>query len=236
MNRRDGRLGRSLLGPTIATLAGIAVLLALGTWQLHRLSWKHELIATLESRLAKPPFDAATMSGTDLAYRPARATGVFLHDKEFHIAGRTNNDRLGYHVITPLRMAGEGIVLVNRGWVPLDRKAPETRAEGLPRGSVTVEGMVRAGQAGGWFTPENEPARNMWYFVDIDAMAAHAGLDRVRPYFIEVGPAADPTTLPLSLKPRVGLRNEHLGYALTWYALAIALGVIYVIFRRRHRV
>jgi surfeit locus 1 family protein len=64
-------------------------------------------------------------------------------------------------------------------------------------------------------------------------MAAVAGLDRVRPYYVEAGPAANPGGLPVGGQTRVSLPNDHLQYAITWYLFAVSLVVIYFIYHYR---
>ena len=90
-------------------------------------------------------------------------------------------------------------------------------------GRVTVVGHLRESEKGGAFTPANEPDKGQWYTADIPAIAAALRLDRVRPYFVATGPA------PV-------LANDHLQYAATWYSLAVALIVIYVVARRRQKI
>ncbi len=87
----------------------------------------------------------------------------------------------------------------------------------------------------GMFTPDNRPGENFWFYVDVPAMAAHAGLKRMHPFVIEAGPAANPGGFPIGGQSRVKLRNDHLQYAITWYSLAAALLVIYVLYHRREQ-
>ncbi len=228
------RLGRAFW-PTVFTVPAMLVLIGLGSWQVERLHWKEDLIATRTARLAAPPMalPAGPVDIEESKYRRLRVTGTFRHEAEMYLAVRSLRGNPGFHVVTPLVTAGGDAVLVDRGWVPLDRKAPESRAEGQPSGTVIVEGVVRAGGAKGWFTPDNEPDKNVWFYVDIQAMAAHAGLEMVRGFYLEAGPEPNPGGLPIGGEFRVEVRNEHLGYALIWYALALALLVIYVLYLKR---
>jgi surfeit locus 1 family protein len=217
-------------------LAGFAILIALGTWQVERLAWKRDLIATMESRLAMAPLPLGDLLKHQPIedFRPVRATGTFLHDREMYLAARSYQGRLGYHVVTPLAPEGGGTaVLVDRGWVPVDRQAPDSRAAGQVPGTITVEGIARRPPKPGLFTPDNRPDQNLWYWVDLPAMAAHAGLTTVAPLLIEAGPAANPGGLPIGGQTHINLPNNHLQYAITWYALALALAVFYVVSRRR---
>ncbi|MEE8274607.1 MAG: SURF1 family protein, partial [Alphaproteobacteria bacterium] len=139
---------------------------------------------------------------------------------------------VGFRVITPLERDDGPAVLVERGWVPAEARDPERRPEGQLTGAVTIEGVLRTRGRRGWFTPDNEVARNYWFWLDLPAMAAYAG-EGVPPLVVEAGPAPNPGGLPVGREYRVGLTNDHLGYAITWYALAVALAVIYVLSQRR---
>ncbi len=224
---------KPLLWPTLMTAPAVLGALALGTWQVQRLHWKNELIAERQSRRDAPPleklperFDPARHE-----FRKVRATGRFLHDKEMYLAARSLRGNPGYHVVTPLALFS-GHMLVNRGWIPLDRKSPGSRKPGNVEGEVAVEGYLRAETGPGWFTPENEPARNFWFYVDIAAMARAHGLGKVEPFYIEAGQAENAGGFPVGGVTRFELPNDHLQYAITWFAMALIGGVIYLLYHR----
>jgi len=225
---------RPLLWPTLMTLPAVIGSLALGAWQVHRLQWKNEVIAERQARRDAPPL-AALPDRFDPAqheFRKVRVTGRFLHDKEMYLAARSFRGNPGYHVITPLAVAS-GAVLVNRGWIPLERKAPDSRKVGNPEGEVAVEGYLRAETGPGWFTPKNEPEKNFWFFIDIAAMARAHGIAKVAPYYIEAGPAENPGGFPVGGQTRFDIPNDHLQYALTWFSFAVIGIVIYLLYHRR---
>ena len=231
---RPGRLGPG--GTFVVVLAGFAGLIALGTWQIERRVWKAELIATMESRLAMAPLaiEAALASREPVDFRPLRASGRFRHDREFYLAARSYQSQLGYHVVTPLLLNdGQTTVMVDRGWVPTDRRDPASRPLGQIAGAVSVTGIARLPPRPGVFTPDNRPDQNQWYWNDLSAMAQQAGAVQVAPFMIEAGADSNPGGLPIGGQTRVTLSNDHLQYAITWYALAGALAVIYLVSRRR---
>lgn len=233
MTRTEGgaRRFRPTLGPTIFTVLALAMLLALGVWQVERLGWKTALIARRTARLTAPILrDPGAVNPATQAYRRLRLRGRFLNDKEMYLAARSLHDNLGFHVVTPLRLADGGAVLVDRGFVPFEAKDPARRPRGQRAGEVTVIGVIRRGGPSSIFTPDNQPKRNIWYTVDTRAMARHAGLSRVVPYFVEADAAANPGGLPIGGQTRTRWPNNHLQYAITWFSLAIALMVIYVIY------
>ena len=224
---------------TATALLGFVVLVGLGAWQLQRMDWKAELIALREARLAAPPValpdDPAdgAMAQDEIAaleFRRVTVSGVFLHDREMFFFA-TRQGSAGFHVITPLRRTGGGVVLIDRGWVPAGARPTWLRADGQLDGTVTVEGLIRSSPRRGRFTPDNDPAKNTWFWFDFAAMAAHAGVTAPA-FVVEAGPAANPGGLPIGRELRVTLRNPHLTYAIIWYCLALALAVIFGLSRR----
>ena len=169
---------RPRLWPTVFTIPAVLILLSLGTWQVQRLYWKEGLIAQRQAGLAAPiaPWaEAAGNPGAFLWHRVS-ARGRFLHDRELVLAARSMNGNPGYHIVTPFESAAGPALLVDRGWVPLDRKAPAARTDGQVAGEVTVGGILRPGHRPSWLTPDNEPETNFWFWVDLPAMARAAGL------------------------------------------------------------
>jgi surfeit locus 1 family protein len=223
--------------PLSAFLAflGFAILIALGTWQVERLHWKEGLIAERAARLAAPPLTLATVPKSPGAYdlRRIRLSGEFLNDKELVYGPRVHNGESGWRVVAPLRLDDGSFALVDRGWVPEDRKDRRSRTAGEPRGRVEIDGVLRAAPRRGWFTPDNVPAHNQWYTPDVAQMAAHLGLANVHPWLVEAGPAPNPGGFPIGGGTLAPLPNNHLQYAITWYALAAALVVIYILANRR---
>ena len=215
-------------------IPGIIILLALGSWQVHRLMWKTELN---EERRAQFQAEAVMLPAgagdpASFAYRRVWLEGRFRHEAEMFLAARTHDRRVGYQIITPFERTDGPAVLVNRGWVPLDNKAPETRLGGQIQGTFRLEGIVVPGGRAGWFTPDNEPENNIWFWTDTEALAAEAGIPPPS-YLVDAGPTPNPGGLPIGGQTKVELRSEHMQYIVIWYALAIGLAVIYVIYMRR---
>jgi surfeit locus 1 family protein len=151
---------------------------------VQRLDWKSKLIAKFEDRLVRDPLplpphiDPTAIH--DFDYRRIYATGHFRHDQEMLIGPRMHDGHEGYLVITPLEREGEGTtVLVNRGWIAKKFKEQKKREDGLPRGQVTVEGLLREPWKKNMFTPENAPAKGEFYFPDVLQMAQLTGSQAV---------------------------------------------------------
>lgn len=230
---------RSLFWPSFFALLGFLALLALGTWQVERLGWKERLIAERHAGVIAPPapLPGSLAEAKPLEYHHIAATGTFLNDRELFLGATDDDGHPGYHVITPLKLVDGEVLLVDRGFIPEGRKDPASRAEGELKGQVIVSGLLRLGSdvKPHWFLPDNNVARNYWIWVDIPAMAKAAHVDRVLPFYMDADASPNPGGLPVGGQTRLDLPNNHLQYAITWYALAVALAVIYIIFIRRRR-
>ncbi|AQR75990.1 SURF1 family protein [Sphingomonas sp. LM7] len=205
---------------------------ALGVWQVERRAWKLDLIARVEGRVHAAPVSLAGLEADPHAheYRRVVATGKFLPDRETLVQALTERGA-GFWVLTPLRTA-QGIVLVNRGFVPSERRDPASRAQ--PKGPVTVTGLLRVSEPGGQLLRANDPAQGRWYSRDVAAIARARGIGPVAPYFIDVDAAPNPGGYPIGGLTVVAFRNSHLVYALTWFGLAaLCLGGAVLLLRMR---
>jgi surfeit locus 1 family protein len=220
--------------PTLIAIPVFLTLLGLGTWQVFRLAEKDAVNAFRAERAAAPPVD---LVGTpaDLAaleFRRVRVRGSFAHDRELYVYGRSPRGNDGYFILTPLRRDGD-VLLVNRGWVPRDRKDPARRAEGQLTGPVEIVGFLRRDARRGWLMPDNDVAGNHWFWFDLPAMSSKAGLPAPAPFYLEADAAPNPGIFPMGGQTQIQLPSNHLQYAITWYALAVAFLVIYVAWHRR---
>jgi surfeit locus 1 family protein len=235
MSSGPSRLGRGLL--MIALLLVAAGFTALGVWQVERRTWKLQLLAAVDERVhavpsAPPGPDRwQGISATGDAYRHVRISGIFLHDRETLVQAVTERGN-GFWVLTPLRTGAGWTVLVNRGFVPTDRQRPDSRGAGQVSGVVTVTGLLRITEPKGGFLRTNDPGAGRWYSRDVGAIAHARGLERVAPYFIDADAGADATAYPIGGLTVIAFPNNHLSYALTWFALAImSLGGLVVVAR-----
>jgi len=206
-----------------AALIAALALAALGVWQLERRVWKHELIAAVDARIDAAPVAAPgpdAWPGIDAkrdAYRRVTATGVFRHDRETLVQAVTDRGA-GYWVLTPLETPGFTL-LVNRGFVPTNRRDPETREAGNVAGTAAVTGLLRVTEPGGAFLRTNDPAAGRWYSRDVAEIAKARGLARTAPYFVDADAKPNPGGYPVGGLTVVQFRDHHMVYALTWFAL-----------------
>ncbi len=223
---------RPTFWPTVFSLPAILVMIGLAVWQVERLHWKEALIAERISRTSAAPIGLPPV-GADLApleFRRVAVTGTFDHGHEFYLAARSQNGNVGYWIGTPFKTEQGETVLINRGWVPEEKKLPEARAEAQATGTVTINGVIRLPQVKAYFQPENEAAKNVWFYIDPRQMAAFAGLPMRDDFYLDADAAPNPGGFPIGGQTRIELPNDHLQYAITWALLALSLAAVYVIY------
>ncbi|MDD0837438.1 SURF1 family protein [Curvibacter sp. HBC61] len=238
-----------LLGAGLVVL----VLLGLGTWQVQRLSWKLDLIERVEQRVhaapVAPPAPArwADINAANDEYRHLRLQGRWLHQHSSLVQAVTKLGP-GFWVMTPLRLSGAAldgqVVWVNRGFVT---QAPGPRAPDDQ--DTTVTGLLRLSEPGGGFLRRNDPAAQRWFSRDVQALSAAHGLQGVAPYFVDADAATSPLagqsgalahdaplTDPVGGLTVLHFQNNHLVYALTWYALALmVIAAVWWVWRQDRR-
>ncbi len=204
----------------------IAGLTGLGVWQLERRVWKLSLIARVDARvhaapIAPPgPTDWPKVSAERDEYLRVRVAGHFLNGHETDVQALTALGP-GFWVLTPLKTDQGFIILVNRGFVPPERRPPA--GHGAVNGETTVTGLLRMTEPKGRFLRQNDPVQDRWYSRDVAAIAATRGLTGVAPYFIDAEASSDPEAWPRGGLTVLDFPNNHLLYALTWFSLALML-------------
>ncbi|MDP3414602.1 SURF1 family protein [Falsiroseomonas sp.] len=223
-----GPTWRRLLVPVLVILPVLAVLVALGTWQVQRMGWKTQLLAEIAAAEASPamPIPANPQPWTKVA-----VTGRLDHGREALLGLEVRGPVLGTHLLVPLLREDAPPILVDRGWVPLESRLPIARPEGL----VTLEGYVRPGESAGLFAATDDTAGRRFYSFVPEAIGAALGLERVAPYGLVVLGAANgpPGALPDPARSLPRPTNSHLGYVITWYGLALSLLGVFAVWARR---
>jgi surfeit locus 1 family protein len=217
----------------ILMLVLTAIFIALGKWQVDRLAWKENLIATVAERMQLPPAPFPPMSqwpGLDADgwnYRPVSITGHFVPDQTVEVftsltepKGRWSGP--GVWVMTPFVLEAGGTVLVDRGFVPSEAASRFLDDPATPKGRLTLNGIARPSERTSFFTPKPDPAKRLQYARDLKELASmlDAGLTPVAPLYVDL-PAGPPGALPQGGETVVDFPNSHLGYAITWFGFAI---------------
>jgi surfeit locus 1 family protein len=235
-----GASPRGVFTATIAAVAGVALLLGLGTWQLQRKAWKEQLIATVTGRITQAPQPLMpraqwlALNANQSEYAHVKLTATFLPDEAFvYTAGsslRPDVNSQGFWVFSPAKLDDGAVVLINRGFVPTERKDTATRAPGIQGGApVELVGYLRWPEEHGMFAPADDIKANLFFTRDPAAMAAAHRWQLDAPFYIDQEAPVPPGGLPKPGKIDVQLPNNHWQYALTWYGLALALIGVYAV-------
>ncbi len=194
--------------PMLFGLIGAAILIGLGTWQVQRLAWKQGVLAEIDARIAADPVPLPGPGG-EWRYTPVRAEGR-LTGESLRVLVSRKQVGAGYRRIAVLDVAGRR-VLVDLGFVP------EGEQVDLPQAPVTVIGNLHLPQEVDSYTPAPDLAKGLWFARDVPAMAK--ALNTEPTLIIARAPVVDgiePLPVDSSAIP-----NDHLGYAITWFSLAV---------------
>ncbi len=220
---------------TFWSLLMLAALLSLGVWQIQRLHWKLNLIATANRNVAGPALsldELVKMSPDDAQYHRVALTGRFDNKDEDYVFTTGPDGGPVYHVLTPFILADGRALIVDRGLIPRTLKDPATRSAGELEGTRHIAGVWRTPDTPGWFTPAPDLKARVWYARDIAGMAKADGLRLAAPVVVEADAAPNPGGWPKGGQTVVYFYNEHLQYAITWFALAAGLVVVYLAYHR----
>lgn len=232
-SRKPGMAGFALF-----TLVMTAVFIALGVWQLQRRVAKHALIAALTERLAMapvalpPPARWSTLNAADDEFRRVSFTAAYapLPDAMVYSSGsavRKDASTPGTWAFLPARLSSGEMVVIDAGFVEntmQDRGLEDRAVAKLLTGEpVTLTGYLRFPEAAGWLTPAENRAKRLWFVRDHLAMASALGWGSVAPFYIDLERPVPVNGIPRPGPLDVHLKDDHLQYALTWFALAGAV-------------
>jgi cytochrome oxidase assembly protein ShyY1 len=241
---------RGSLGFGIFTLAMLAVFVGLGLWQLQRRAEKHALIAALTERLASDPVPlppAAQWNALGAAkdeFRRVSFTATYPHlpDAMVYSAGSAVRDDIsgpGTWAFLPARLTSGETVVVNAGFVAntMQERGVEDRAVArlVSDQPVTLTGYLRFPEAAGLLTPAENPTKRLWFTRDHLAMAVRLGWGQVAPFYIDLEKPVPENGIPKPGPLDVHLRDEHMQYAITWFSLAVAVAIAFMVWWRGRR-
>jgi surfeit locus 1 family protein len=218
--------------PTLLFALPIPLFIGLGMWQLDRADQKREQARELSERMQMPALElgARVSDPQDLRYRRLRAHGAFEAGGQLLIENRRQGNRNGFHVITPLRIAGSDMrVLVNRGWIPAAADGSATPAP-VPDGPVTVTGESHIPSPPALVLHGGPDAAKQWGtrwpYLTVDLYAAVAG-HPVLPVVILQDPDT-PGGFLRSWPREMPKEGMHIGYAIQWFAFAVIALVLWL--------
>jgi len=201
------------LMPLLIGLVGAGILISLGVWQVQRLAWKNAILSDIEARIAQAPAQLPDSPDPERdTYLPVVLTGQF-GSEELHVLVSQKRIGAGFRVIAPFETDTGRRVMVDRGFIRDEAKASE-RA----KGQASVTGNLHWPQEIDSYTPAPDLKAEVWFARDVPAMADALGTEPVLLVAAEVSPeTAGVTPLPVDT---AGIPNNHLQYAITWFALA----------------
>jgi surfeit locus 1 family protein len=237
---------RSLLLPGVVAVVAFAMLMALGVWQVERKAWKENLIATLAERMSAPPSPVPprgewqNLTPAADEFRRVRMRAQFDAQREARVysggAGLRDDVKApGYFAFAPARLADGSAVVINRGHVDNPNADASLKPIAVPEGAVVVGGALRWPEPPGWFVTPYSERQDLWFVRDHRAMAQRYGWGEVAPFYIEMESPVPAGGVPRPGRLTVKLRNDHLGYALTWFGLAAVLVGVFGFWAVRRR-
>ncbi|MCB1518032.1 MAG: SURF1 family protein [Hyphomicrobiaceae bacterium] len=228
-------------------LALTILFVGLGYWQMQRLGEKTRQLEAIAERSERSPIDLPPVAEWSVSdplafdYLPVTATGTFRNDETVLVFTSLEDPRgtysgPGYWVIAPLQTANNGLVFVNRGFVPQDQKDQFKAGGAGPQVEVTITGLARVSEKTGMFTPASDLVNRIDWARNIDRLEQYVDTAgrTVAPFYIDEAASA-PGALPQGGETKLTLPNRHFEYALTWFSLAIITPILVVTWLLRAR-
>ncbi len=205
----------------------VTIFCALGTWQLYRLQWKLELISEITYGLNSSPIEYSTLIKKN--YQRVTTKGKFDYDKQIYLYSLNDNGKPGYDVITPFRTNRNENVLINRGWIV--KKLKDSPSINLKNESEKkIIGLLREIYKPNMFKPDNDLKNNIWFSINLEDLRNATG-EQFNNFVIFLEDNQAKTPLPKKIS--IDVPNNHLKYAITWYAISISIIFYYLYFRRK---
>ena len=205
----------------------VTIFCALGTWQLYRLQWKLELISEITYGLNSSPIEYSTLIKKN--YQRVTIKGKFDYDKQFYLYSLNDNGKPGYDVITPFRTNKNENVLINRGWIIKELKdSPSINLKN--ESEKKIIGLLREIYKPNMFKPDNDLKNNIWFSINLKDLKKATG-EQFNNFVIFLEDNQAKTPLPKKIS--IDVPNNHLKYAITWYAISISIIFYYLYFRRK---
>ena len=196
----------------------------MGTWQLYRLQWKQDLISQINRGLQSSPINY--YKNINKNYQRVQLTGNFNPSFQIFLYSLNEKGKPGFDVITPFETNNKENVLVNRGWIEknLKNKVP------LNLTSSSITGMLRTANRKNLFTPENDLQENIWFYLNLNDVEKFTG-KKFSKYIVYLEDKN--IDVPKPKKITIDIPNNHLKYAITWYAISISIIFYYLYFRQK---
>ena len=205
----------------------ITTFCALGTWQLYRLQWKLDLISEITYGLDSSPIEYSNSIKKN--YQRVTIKGKYYYDKQIYLYSLNDSGKPGYDVVTPFRTNKNENVLINRGWIIKELK--DNPSINLKIDSeIKITGILREIYKPNIFKPNNDIENNIWFSINLEDLKETTG-EQFNEFIIFLEDNQAKTPLPKKIS--IDVPNNHLKYAITWYAISISIIFYYLYFRRK---
>ena len=205
----------------------VTIFCALGTWQLYRLQWKLELISEITFGLDSSPIEYSNSIKKN--YQRVNAKGKFIFDKQIYLYSLNDNGKPGYDVVTPFRTNKNENVLINRGWINKELKG-NAKINFNSAIEQNIVGLLREIYKPNMFKPDNDIKNNIWFSINLEDLKEATG-EQFNEFVIFL--EDNQVKSPIPKKISIDVPNNHLKYAITWYAISISIIFYYLYFRRK---
>lgn len=214
---------------------GFFSFIALGIWQYSRYIEKKNLNHELQKTLQEPATKLPSELNDDLLDKKVIIDGLYLNDREILIENKFHNNQPGYFLVTPLLRTNGNPILVNRGWIPVEKKDSKDRPYSLLNQITSVEGILKKKKPQKILSITNQPNDNIWYFIDTSQMKEFLSFDVLEDYYIEILHNPNDKNIPIGVKQNTDYQVNHFGYMLTWFILAFSLLIFLFIYIRSNK-
>lgn len=226
------------LWPSIIAFTVFCLLISLGFWQLYRYHYKKDLLNQYQSAVIAQPLSLSKINTlNDIRFQHIKTSGYYLNNKTMLLQHRFYNSKVGFEVLTPFRVKNDNkVVLVNRGWVPMqqNRKPPSINAvTGLQR----ITGYIKVLDKHHFILGKNILNTSQWPLkmqkVDFKKLSDLTQL-RFYPFILRLD-SNQPHGYIRKWQPINMTPARHLGYAIQWFAMALALLIAFFFFSRHKK-
>ena len=199
----------------------------MGTWQLYRLQWKVEIINEIKAGLNSSPIKYSNLVKKN--YQRVNIKGKFNFNEQIYLYSLNDKGKPGFDVITPFKTENNDNVLVNRGWISKELKG-KTIINTKNNSEQKIVGFLREIYKPNIFKPANDIENNVWFSINLKEISKVTG-KRFDEFVIFL--EDDQEKIPQPKKVSIDVPNNHLKYAITWYAISVSIIFYYLYFRRK---
>ena len=209
---------------TVFIIFFILVFIALGSWQIVRLSWKNNLILEIENSLKNPPSELAQSNKVN--YLKIKTSGSIDFDKQIYLYNLNENGTPGFEVINPIIIDNENF-LINRGWIPFEKKNTE-EINFINQNNII--GTLKLQSKKNIFKPDNNIEENYWFSLNREDILKFTGKEFSKYIIYLDGNYQSPKPKKIT----ANISNNHKKYAITWFSLALSILLLYLYFRKKN--